>query len=114
MTDATKGIFWGEKKDIHFFASSATMFCRRSEAPSSMDATAVATSDNSWQYSQRLPLCSFLPHFSTPFRSNSTGSLMADYAQEILQRSVAREHKSGALLCARAYKRTFFYREQSH
>lgn len=39
---------------------------------------------------------------------------MADYAQEILQRSVAQEHKSGALLCARAYKRTLFYREQSH
>lgn len=57
-----------------------------------MDATTVATSDGSWQYSRLLPLFSFLPRLSThpPFMSKKlgTGSLMADFTQEILQRSV--------------------------
>lgn len=57
-----KEYFW-EKRHVN---------CWRPEAPSGMDATTVATSDNSWQYSRLLPVFSFLPCFSTPFISKSS------------------------------------------
>lgn len=80
-----------------------------------MDATTVASSDGGWQHSRLLPLFSFLPRLSTPLHIQKlgTGSLMADFTQEILQRSV--ENIDAAIRCVRGWMNgSPVYRQQSH
>lgn len=63
MTEATQRIFWGGKKGTEIVEGLRLL--------SGTDATTVATSDKSWQYSRLLPLFSFLPCSSTPFMSKA-------------------------------------------